>query len=80
MSGQPTPMIGMYHQHFPLLGLLMMSFHRVYNYPVYKSDTLSNGEHTFVLQPRAGESNSFVVFDYFAYEYVALVLGLLATH
>ena len=46
---------------------------RVYNYSVYTSNTLFNGEHTFDLQPRGDRNPSFLVFDYFSYEHVLYI-------
>ncbi|GJE97713.1 hypothetical protein PsYK624_139340 [Phanerochaete sordida] len=40
-----------------------------YNYPVYSVSNLENRQHTFVVQPRADVNTSYLVFDYFTYEF-----------
>jgi hypothetical protein len=57
-----------------LLGLTHTPMTRTYNAAVFKHDTLSNDQHKLVIHVGAGESNSFVVFDYFSYECVQLSL------
>lgn len=41
-----------------------------YNASVCGKTNLENAEHTFVIQPLGGVSNSYMVFDYLEYEYV----------
>ncbi|GJE97714.1 hypothetical protein PsYK624_139350 [Phanerochaete sordida] len=40
-----------------------------YNYPVHSESNLENKQHTFVVQPRADVDTSYLVFDYFTYEF-----------
>ena len=63
---------------FMLDGKVMGSYEKTattnqwtYNYPVYNIAGLENKEHTFVIQPQGGATSSYMVFDYFAYEWVA---------
>ncbi|EKM53887.1 uncharacterized protein PHACADRAFT_209731 [Phanerochaete carnosa HHB-10118-sp] len=40
-----------------------------YNYPVFSTSNLENKQHTFVVQPRADVNTSYMVFDYFTYDF-----------
>lgn len=60
---------------FKLDGRLVGSYEKTattknwtYNYPVFNITGIENKEHTFVIQPQGGQVNSYMVFDYFAYE------------
>lgn len=66
---------------FQLNGKMNGSFERVadtkewtYNYTVYSITGLENKEHTFAIQPRGDVNTSYLVFDYFTYEYVSVIL------
>ena len=44
-----------------------------YHAPVCSKMGLQNMEHTFVIRPQAGISNSYMVFDYLEYECVIIL-------